>query len=143
MLDQITLRLASELPRGVPLLQPDQLLTPAEWEEEDEFEEIVPNGKRGLMAYLEQKAPQGYVQLYDLQPLSTGAGWADQHFLTVDVLAATEAHAQALTDLVRRTLGSTPRTGGRIRLTLPARVAREPGSVRITQQFTVRTAHPR
>lgn len=144
MLDQITACLKAALPQAVPVLQPPTgPPIPAEWQEETPEGDIKPKGRRGLLVYLEQEAPSGYVQLYDLQPLSTQSGWADQHLLTVTCTATTEALAQGVAAQVRRALGGTPRTGHRTRVSTPARVTREPGSVVVTLQFTVLSAHPR
>ncbi|GHG35826.1 hypothetical protein GCM10017784_32360 [Deinococcus indicus] len=143
MLDDLTRRLQAALPGTVPVLPPEEFLVPAEWEQEDAAGNLVPSGERGLHVYLRQQAPDGYVQLHDLQPLSTQSGWADQHLLTVACIATTEALAQAVASQVRRTLGGTPRTGHRTRVSTPARVTREPGSVMVTLQFTVLSAHPR
>ncbi|GAA5437746.1 hypothetical protein [Deinococcus aquaticus] len=143
MLDDLTRRLQAALPVTVPVLPPEEFLVPAEWEQEDATGNLVPNGERGLHVYLRQKAPDGYVQLHDLQPLSTQSGWADQHLLTVTCIAITETHAQAVAAQVRRTLGGTPRTSHRTKVTMPARVTRAPGSVMVTLQFTVVSAHPR
>ena len=143
MIDDLTRRLQAALPATVPVLPPDEILVPAEWQEENASGDLVPNGERGLHVYLRQKAPDGYVQLHDLQPISTTSGVFDEHWATIDTIAPAEPAASALARLVREAIGGTPRTGGPIRLIVPPRTERHGNSVRITQQFSVRSAHPR
>ncbi|GAA0508401.1 hypothetical protein GCM10008937_15290 [Deinococcus depolymerans] len=143
MLDDLARRLKAALPGTVPVLPPEEFLVPAEWEQEDATGTLVLNGERGLHVYLRQKAPGGYVQLHDLQPVGTTSGVFDEHWATIDTIAPTEQAASALARLVRQAIGGTPRTGGPIRLIVPPRTERHGTSVRITQQFSVRSAHPR
>lgn len=136
-------RLRAALPPQVPVLLPEQIKEPLDAAPLDaQGRPAVGKGERGLGVYL-QRHPQGYVQVYDPQPIMTTSGIYDEHWATVDAIAPTDAAADALLVLVRRTLGGTPRTGGRIKVTTPPRTTREPGSVRISLQFSVRTAHPR
>lgn len=136
-------RLRAALPPQVPVLLPDEFRVPLAAAPLDaQGRPAVGQGERGLGVYLQQH-PQGYVQVYDPQPITTTSGIYDEHWATVDAIAPTDATADALLVLVRRTLGGTPRTGGRTRVTTPPRTTREPGSVRVSLQFSVRTPHPR
>lgn len=127
----------------VPVLLPEQREEPLQAAPLDaQGRPRVGGGERGLGAYLQQH-PGGYVQLYDLQPVMTTSGIYDEHWATVDAIAATDEVADPLARQVRALLGGTPRTGGRIRLAVPPRTERDGASVRVTLQFSVRSAHPR
>jgi len=137
-------RLRAVLPDTVPILLPGQMLEPPQWQEVDEHGDFVEDGREGLHVYLEQKAPGGYVQLYDLGGGFTMSGWSDSHILTIDTIAPTEAQARVLAQQVRSRIGGTPHTGGPIRVfTPPSVTSRDSVSVRVTTQYTVRSAHPR
>ncbi|MBZ9715277.1 hypothetical protein [Deinococcus multiflagellatus] len=107
MLDQITACLRAALPEGVPLLQPRQVLEPADWQETDSDGRPLDEGRSGLQVYFEQRSPLGYVQLYHPQgTFHTGA--LDLGQLQIDVMAPTLALANPIADQVRRALASTP-----------------------------------
>ncbi|GGM59565.1 hypothetical protein GCM10008956_39030 [Deinococcus arenae] len=107
MLDQITARLKAALPKAVPVLQPHEVLMPAQWQEETPDGEIRPGGERGLHVYLRQKAPQGYVQLYH-DRTNLKLNLTDVGQVQVDVYASTAALASALANAVRADLDGTP-----------------------------------
>lgn len=117
-----------------PVLLPEQRELPLQGRK--------PGQAGGLSGYLQQH-PGGYVQLYDPQPVMTTSGIYDEHWATVDAIAATDGVADLLAQQVRSLIGGTPRTGGRIRLAIPPRTERDGVSVRVTLQFSVRSAHPR
>jgi len=125
-----------------PLLLPEDALTPAEWAEKDAQGIPTAKGKRGLGFYLADQAPDGYVQVYEPTATQTTGGVHDEHWVTVDAVAAHRQTAQALGQLVRRIPG-TPRTGGRCWLFTPPQITSDRVSTRVTQQFQVRTTHAR
>lgn len=127
-----------------PVLLPQDLLLPAEYTAGvDAQGRPLEGSESGLHVYLRDKAPGGYVQLYDPQPTMTTSGMFDEEWVNVDVIASHEADAQALATRIRSLIGGTPRTGGRTRLVTPSRTERHGESVRVTLQFSVRSAHPR
>ena len=136
-------RLRARLPPEVPVLPPQDALVPAEYSQADVQGRPLEGGESGLHLYLREQAPQGYVQLYDFQPAMTTSGIYDEHWATVDAIAVTEADASALAQQVRSLIGGTPRTGGNVRLMTPPRTERHGTSVRVSLQFSVRSAHPR
>ncbi|UQN06291.1 hypothetical protein [Deinococcus sp. QL22] len=140
-LDMVLSRLQG-LALPVPLLLPPDALTPAEWAELDDQGRPKAKGERGLHLYLSQQAPNGYVQVYEATPVLTTSGVHDEHWVTVDAVAADRTVAQALARLVRGITG-TPRTGGRVWLFIPPQTQSDRVSTRITQQFQVRTTHAR
>ncbi|RJF74461.1 hypothetical protein D3875_04060 [Deinococcus cavernae] len=143
LVQDIQQRLRAALPGTVPVLLPQELTVPAEWEEETPDGEIKEGGGRGLHVYLRQKAPQGYVQVYDPGFGFTVGGWADNQTLQIDCIAPTDTLAFALARQVRSLIGSTPRRGGTRPVSSPPLIThRDAQVVRVTLQFNVRSAHP-
>ena len=97
LVQDIHQRLTAALPAGVPVLTPDQLLIPGEWEEETPDGDIKEGGERGLHVYLRQRAPAGYVQIEPLTPLPSGSDGIQQRiWATISTNAATQAACQEL-----------------------------------------------
>ncbi|MVN86905.1 hypothetical protein GO986_09020 [Deinococcus sp. HMF7620] len=99
--------LTAAVPAGTPILQPDQQRIPAEWEEEDGHGEIVEGGRRGLAVYIEQRAPQGYVQVEEPTAVLS-AGVQDVYWTAVAAVAPSHEAARTLTDLIRPALIGVP-----------------------------------
>ena len=107
MLDDLTRRLKAALPATVPVLPPEQILRPAEWEQEDASGDLVPHGERGLHVYLRQQAPNGYVQVE--RPVSAGVNdFIARWWITVAAIADHPGTAQALAETARRALTGRP-----------------------------------
>ncbi|WP_104990865.1 hypothetical protein [Deinococcus sp. NW-56] len=96
-------RLRAALPETVPVLRPEQVQVPAEWQEEDAQGELVEGGARGQLAYLQQQAPQGYVQVETPVPIRTD-GLVASYAVAVATIAPDAALAQDLGLRVRRIL---------------------------------------
>ncbi|GGS37865.1 hypothetical protein [Deinococcus knuensis] len=123
MLDDLTRRLQAALPATVPVLPPEQILLPAEWQEEDASGDLVPNGERGLHVYLRQQAPDGYVQIETPEPITT-TGNQDTYWTAVAAIAGTAEQAAALATQIRTALtGTPPADPGWYKLVIPARHA--------------------
>lgn len=109
LVQDIHQRLTAALPAGVPVLKPDQLLIPGEWEEETPDGDIKEGGERGLHVYLRQRAPAGYVQIEPLTPLPSGVDGIQQRiWATISINAASSDDCQALYDAVHLILCGIP-----------------------------------
>ncbi|MCD0156312.1 hypothetical protein [Deinococcus sp. 6GRE01] len=107
MLDDLTRRLQAALPATVPVLPPNEILVPAEWQEEDASGDLVPHGERGLHVYLRQQAPGGYVQIE--RPVSAGVNdFMARWWIPVAAIADHPDIAYALAETARRALTGRP-----------------------------------
>lgn len=123
MLDDLTRRLKAALPATVPVLPPNEILVPAEWQEENASGDLVPHGERGLHVYLRQQAPGGYVQIETPEPITT-TGNQDTYWTAVAAIAGTAEQAAALATQIRTALAGTPPADpGWYKLVIPARQA--------------------
>lgn len=91
----------------IPVLDPRDVLQPAEWEEETPEGDIKAGGERGLHVYLRQKAPAGYVQLLHPTGLLSN-GVTDTSLTRVEVIAPDLDAADALAARVRAAIGNVP-----------------------------------
>lgn len=139
MLDDLARRLQAALPGTVPVLLPDEILVPAEWQEEDGSGDLVPNGERGLHVYLRQQAPGGYVQIETPEPITT-TGNQDTYWTAVAAIAGTAEQAAALAAQIRTALAGTPPADpGWYKLVIPARHAPIAPSAHLARATYART----
>lgn len=111
---------------GVPVLLPEQQRQPLEWQEEAPDGELVDGGRTGLTVYLEQAAPDGYVQIE--QPLPIGSdGLTGTFWAAVACIAPTPERAQELALDVRRLLCGWNYAPGPYRETTPGQPVYDPG----------------
>lgn len=95
--------LRTALPDFVPVLLPEQFQIPAEWQEETPDGDLLDGGRVGLMVYLEQHAPDGYVQIE--QPAAIGSdSLMGTFWVAVAAIASEPEQAQELALTVRRLL---------------------------------------
>lgn len=118
LVQDIHQRLTAALPAGVPVLKPDQLLIPGEWEEETPDGDIKAGGERGLHVYLRQRAPAGYVQIEQPVPI-TSDGTTATYWCAVAAIHADKGSAALLARAVRHALNGTPYEPGAFREVAP------------------------
>lgn len=91
----LIVRLRAALPEETPVLTPEEIAVPGQWQEEDAAGALVAGGGRGFHVYLKQHAPSGYIQVEEALGIAA-TGPVETFWCAFAAVAPTAAGAEGL-----------------------------------------------